>query len=73
MKEESLKKEAYQKPEIKSGSFDLGVYGDVGNYSPEEPGGCAVQLLQLTFDCGGPLDNGCLGVAQVEPHICGQT
>ena len=59
MKEESLKKEAYQKPEIKSGSFELGVYGDVGNYEPQDLGSCAVQQLQLTFDCGGPLTNGC--------------
>ena len=27
MKKDSLKKEAYQKPEIKSEPFDLGVYG----------------------------------------------
>ena len=74
MKEESLKKETYQKPEIKSGSFELGVYGRVGNYSPTEgPDLCLVDNPPNPLGCellpvGVP--GGCLVVAQVEPGGC---
>lgn len=50
LKEKARKKEVYQKPEIKSEAFDLGVYGFYGIFDQTPNGaplGCSVPFQEL--------------------------